>query len=226
VIILQFSLMVVGIFLHLMVISALFPKLFRTMPLFLLYVVSVLVSTVTQMLAYVDTGGRGGQYQLFYWLTDVICNALLYAALLAFISKTFRESNKLATAALTFICYAAVILSLWFRYTMPVGRWMTIVSRDLNFGAVLLNFLLWASLLRGKRSNPMLGLSSALGIEMCGGAIGHSMRYLSKMTVMPGNMVIVFTHLLCFYLCWRVLDSWPKLEAGPPRVITRRTQEA
>ena len=226
VIILQSSLMVVGIFLHLMVISALFPKLFKTMPLFLLYVVSVLVSTVTQMVAYVDAGGRSGQYQVFYWLTDVICSALLYAALLAFISQIWRASNKPAPALLTFFFYAMVVVSLAAHHTTPIGRWMTLVSRDLNFGAVLLNFLLWVSLLRGKRSNPMLGLASALGIEMAGGAIGHSLRSLSSYTVFPGNMIIIGSHLLCFFLCWRVLNSWNRLENPRPPIFTGRTQEA
>jgi hypothetical protein len=45
-------------------------------------------------------------------------------------------------------------------------------------------------------------VSGGLGIQMAGKAIGHSLRQLSPLNPLAGDLVIVLSHLLCLYIWW------------------------
>jgi hypothetical protein len=64
------------------------------------------------------------------------------------------------------------------------------------------------ALLKTRGDHRVLSLASALGVQMTGAAIGHSFRYMSAATVPFGDVILVASHLLCFYLMWRALRSW------------------
>ena len=51
-------------------------------------------------------------------------------------------------------------------------------------------------------------VSGGMGIQMAGKAIGHSLRQLSRSAMMPGDLVIVLSHLLCLYIWWQAFRHY------------------
>ena len=107
------------------------------------------------------------------------------------------------------VAVAAVSLAVY--WDEPLNRKMTNIGRNLSFAAVLLNLALWMSLIRNRLPDRrVLLISGALGIQMAGQAIGHSLRQLatprrSLPLVNAGNIVIAVAHVMCLYLWWQVL---------------------
>ena len=98
---------------------------------------------------------------------------------------------------------------------------MTLVSRDLNFCAAILDLLLWLLLLAAARKErQLLMLSGGLGIEFAGDAIGHGLRsigtqirtahlQISDALLFTGGILIPVTFLCCLYLWWRAFHLAP-----------------
>jgi hypothetical protein len=81
---------------------------------------------------------------------------------------------------------------------------MTQLSRNLGFLAVILNLVLWAVLIKSQRADrTLLMVSGGIGIQMAGKAIGHSLRQLSRSTIVAGDLTIVLSGLLCLYIWWQ-----------------------
>jgi len=85
---------------------------------------------------------------------------------------------------------------------------MTPWARDLNFGSAILDVALWAMLIAKRRKDSrVLMLSGALGIMFSGEAIGGSLRNLSRASVLPGGVLMVFTYLVFLYIWWQTFRA-------------------
>jgi hypothetical protein len=212
----EWVLVLTGVTFHVLVLSAMLRGAVREMPFFFAYVLTILLSTVVETAAALD-GGRGKAYRDYYWFSELICRGLLFAALLQMLRRAWQvitpSSNRGGLLAL--VVMIATAISVGVNKTEPLGQWMTLVSRDLNFASALLNVTLWIALLRVRTDRIALLVVSALGVQMTGAAIGHSLRFLSRSTVMTGNYIIVLSHLLCFFLCWRALRHWKPKQVEP-----------
>src|SRR5206468_4106297 len=61
-----------------------------------------------------------------------------------------------------------------------IGKWMTPLTRDLNFCAAILDLSLWAVLIsRRERDYRLMMISGALGIQFTGQAIFQALREVS-----------------------------------------------
>ena len=87
------------------------------------------------------------------------------------------------------------------------GRWPSVLTRNLSFGAVLLNFFLWQSLLKHQRMAPqLLMLSLGAGLWTTGRAIGHSLRLLHIRT--GGDAIVVLSELLSLLVWYWALSRF------------------
>jgi hypothetical protein len=169
------------------------------------YLVVLFLSTVLNAAVYYNPGAqvRAARY---YWISDAVRQALIFILVLSFIHNAFvqRPNRTVLRQRLWAGACIYVLASLYFTWDARVGYWMTNLSRNLAFLAVILNLVLWAALIQFKRDDRiLLMVSGGMGIEMAGKAIGHSLRQLSRSTQLTGDLILVFTHLLCLYIWWQ-----------------------
>ena len=179
-------------------------KRFRALSIYLLV---LFLTTVIEAAAFYDPAVYARTWK-FYWLHDAIRQALIYVVVLSFIHKSLNRSPSTFTAK--FLIWGGgtffLIVSLFAAYDPRKGYWMTNLSRNLGFLAVVLNFMLWAVLMRERSKDVvLLMLTGAMGLQMAGKAIGHALRLISKTLVTTGDFVIVICHIICLYGWLRAL---------------------
>ncbi len=175
----------------------------------LLYIVSLFLSTAVLMLSMSGSSGWSRDAFRFFWISEVIQQALVYCTIISFIHQ--RLSSDTARAPLTrwlIVGAAAILLTILAVHKDPgMSAWMTPASRDLSFVATALNLVLWTVLLRDpKRNQRLLMVSGGLGVQLAGSAIGQGLRVLwevSKTFATLGNFVGSITYLLSLYIIYR-----------------------
>ncbi len=194
--------------LQLLVMRELLRGCYRKMPFLFAYVVGVFLSAVVAMAAYFDFGRWTRHTASYYWVLEALLTLLVFVMLISFIYQITadRPGSFLLRAVLIAGSLLFAIVSFLVHYSdrLVLNRWMTNVTRDISFGAVILNLLLWTGI-DSRRQRLLLGISAGLGIQMAGDAIGHSLRQMSRSGVIPGDYVLVAAHILCFYTWWRAL---------------------
>ena len=197
-----------ALLLQLLVIRELLRGYYRKMPFLFLYAVGVFLSTVVAMAAYFDFGRWTSRTASYYWLLEALLTLLVFGMLISFIYQITagRPGSFLLRVMLIAGSLLFAIVSIVVHYTglAWLNRWMTNVTRDISFGAVILNLLLWTGI-DSRKQRLLLGISAGLGIQMAGDAIGHSLRQMSRATVIPGDFVLAAANPLCFYTWWRAL---------------------
>jgi hypothetical protein len=87
---------------------------------------------------------------------------------------------------------------------------MTLVSRDLNICAVILDLILWSLLLTARPPNRRLMLlSGGLGLQLTGAIMGEQLRHFSRSMFIIGAVLEVTTGFLGLYVWWRALRTEP-----------------
>lgn len=203
--------LVVGVGLQILVIAALLRRGWRRFKGLLAYVVVLLLTTGVDAAAFY---GQGIQFTMSgnYWVDDAVRQFLIFFLVLSLIrAGMVRDPSLLKRSRLLGFGVAAFsIVSLYATRDAEFGVWMTQLSRNLGFLAVVLNLVLWAVLIQSRqRDRTLLMVSGGMGIQMAGKAIGHSLRQMSQATVLPGDLTIVVSHLFCLYVWWQALRLPP-----------------
>ena len=165
---LQYSAVAVGLWLNLLVISALMRGSYRQYPFVFAYALTLLVSTV------VEIGLRNAPKTLwddYYWADEAILDVLVFCVVIAFIDEAARHSQQKLIERHWLVLAAAVICAVSFaiHHHFPLNRQMTLISRDLNICAVILDLILWSLLITARRPNRCLMLlSGGLGLQLTG----------------------------------------------------------
>jgi hypothetical protein len=206
---LQWAFWVSGLYLQFLVLAALMSGPYREFPVLFLYIVCLLVTTVSDIVLYTI---RHPAYANAYWASEVIRQSALFSVVISMVLSAIPEARS--RRATLYVVFAAALLfwagSMAVHYQPAVNRWMTGVIRDLSFCSAVLNLGLWFVLIsRPNRNMRQLLIAGGLGIQMTGDAIGQSIRQmqLSAATFHAGNILIVLTHLLCLYIWTRALRS-------------------
>jgi hypothetical protein len=214
----------IGIPLQLMVIAAMLHGAYKRFPFLFAYVVAVFLATASEVPAYIAyfAGAKRARFGV-YWINEGILTVLAFCVVIGLLYEaTATASNRglirriLVSGA---VIFPALSLALHYNASGKVGEWMTLVSRDLNFCAAILDLTLWFLLIGFRRKDhTLLVLSGALGIQFTGEAVGQSLRQLSRATVWPGNFIIVISSLVCFYAWWQTFRRAPELKPArrPP----------
>src|SRR5512138_1112464 len=188
-----------GLVLQLLVIAVVLRRRRRGFEVLFVYLLLLFLSTVLNAAAYYNPGTqvRAARY---YWISDAIRQVFIFVLVLSFIHNALvqRPNRAILRQRLWAGAFVYVLASLYFTWDPRIGHWMTDLSRNLAFLAVILNLVLWAALIQFRRDDRiLLMVSGGMGIEMAGKAIGHSLRQLSKSTQLMGDLILVITHLLC-----------------------------
>ena len=212
---LQYSAYAIGLWLNLLVISALLRGSYRQYPFVFAYVLALLVSTVAEI------GLRAVPKQLwdnYYWADEVILDVLVFCLVIAFIDEAARYSKQKVVERHWLVLAAALICAVSFAsHRGPhLNRQMTLVSRDLNICAVILDLILWSLLLTAKPPNRRLMLlSGGLGLQLTGAVMGDQLRHFSRSLFMTGTLLEVTTGFLGLYIWWRALRTAPAPKTAP-----------
>jgi hypothetical protein len=211
---LDWSWLVAGLLLQSVVISTMLRGSWRKYRLIFAYLIFTLLSTVAQFSFKFYFGAGSHQFFRAYWIGDFVGTCLVLLIIIGLIRTAMcgHPNQKSVYLGLLLGVVATAVGSLLLMHFLSrrftFGRWMTEVGRDYYFSAVLLNAILWFTLLRRKNANPQLYLlTSGLGLKLCGAAISHALRLVAP--VWLGNQFIVLTYMLSLYVWYVALGKAP-----------------
>jgi hypothetical protein len=211
--VLQWMFIVAGAVVQLLLIAVLVRGSYRTFPFLFAYAVAAFLATAVEVAAILDLMWWSTYTYKYYWINDLILQSLIMLLVLSLVYQSMQDNPKRPSTIRLLVLGVVIVAaaSLAFYWSKPLNERMTDVARNLSFSAVLLNLVLWMSLIRRRLPDPrLLVISGALGIQMAGQAIGHSLRQLaaprrSVLLVTAGNVMIAASHVMCMYLCWQTL---------------------
>jgi hypothetical protein len=212
---LQYGAWIIGLWLNLQVISALVRGSYRQYPFVFAYSLALLVSTVVEIGLRVAPKTLRQQY---YWTDEIVLDVLVFCVVIAFIDEAARHSGHKPVERHWLILAAGLIFvgSYAFHHSSHFNRQMTLISRDLNMCAVVLDLILWSLLVSARRPNRRLMLlSGGLGLQLTGAIMGEQLRNFSHSLFLTGTLLEVTTGLLGLYIWWRALRTAPATEIAP-----------
>jgi hypothetical protein len=218
--ILQWAGTILGVILQLMVISALIRGRLKTYPFLFILIISEFLSTIVGVAATLDTSGWIRETAKYYWITEVVDYALIYACLVHLLAQTVEgENGRKRIAWVVVLGFLFVILSTVQSYDTKLAYWMTQLVRNVSFGSMFVTLTLWTLLIR-KPNRQRLMVAAGLGIQLAGSAIGHSLLSLSRHLVWVGNLVLLSVYLLFLYTIWRAFQFASTTAKDEPEIDT------
>jgi hypothetical protein len=211
----QYSLWAIGLWLNLQVIAALMRGSYRQYPFVSAYSLALLLSTV------VEIGLQAAPKTLkneYYWIDEIVLDVLVFCVVVAFIDEAAQHSKQKVIERHWLVLAAGLICagSFAIHHGLSLNRWMTLVSRDLNICAVILDVILWSLLAAARRPNRRLMLlSGGLGLQLTGAIMGEQLRYFSRSLLLTGQLLEVATGFLALYIWWRALRAAPAVQSAP-----------
>jgi hypothetical protein len=216
----------VGLVLQLLTINSMRGGAYRRYPFLFLYVIADFLTSLLEIwprLQY-DKGTPEAKHQwtVLYWIDEWIIQALVFLLVISLVyraSVRFRPRRTLMLLLISAtLLFAGITWRIHYRPEYKTGKWMTPWTRDMYFGAAVLNLGLWAMLIGSReRDNKLLMISGALGIQFTAGAVGQALREISHATVPATAVLIMVANLTCMYIWWQAFrrpDDAPK--ATPP----------
>jgi hypothetical protein len=157
-------------------------------------------------------------YSRLYWTNDVIVDVLRFLLVIWLTYKATSGGPKRASIGriLTGIVVVALALPFLLFPMFPMGpkpwpeaSWFNSTSELLNFGAAIMNLVLWGVLLADRKRDPQLAVVSVgLGVVVTGAAISYGFRHLisAEARFIP-NMFLMLTRLAGWTIWCRAF--WP-----------------
>jgi hypothetical protein len=226
--VLQYIFWAVGISLQVLVISALIRGLYKKYAFIFAYCVCLLLTTVIEASAYTAkvSGSKtlARSWGFYYWADEAVLQALTFWVVISLVLQAMASGSARRMARRWLIVAAIVVFVILFLVhagpRVKLNLWMTLISRDLNFAAMILDLMLWLVLIASPKKDPeVLLLTAGFGIQFTGGAIGQSLRQLSRGHLYlqtTGDIILVLSYFVCMYVWWQTFRA-PKSEAAGHR---------
>jgi hypothetical protein len=200
---------------------------------FSLYAVVELAADMAEGIAYYRVGWESPVYRQIYWTDHIALDLLLFLVVITFTYEALRESpfrTKAAKALGTIVAVAMILPFAFIRghhgkqHGYFLSQWFNHTSQILNFGAAIMNLVLWTALLSNRKRDPKLvTLSIGVGIVTTSAAIAWGAReWLPRQDRWPIDSFMTLAHLLSLLLwCWvfRPKTQRPS-NAVPPNALT------
>jgi hypothetical protein len=176
----------------------------------------------TQGLSWFDKVHYSSQGLIYTFILAIVLN-FIYRA-----SATVRP-RRLLRAVLFAGGFAFILISGWIHYDRAawIGPWVTRWTRDLNFGAAVLDLVLWGMLITRRRpgSQMLLLLTGGMGIMFSGEAIGAAVRdlgirQLSFIVFSIGHAIVILADAAFLYVWWQAFRK----EAAARAALTATNQ--
>jgi hypothetical protein len=220
---LQYLLWALGLGLQVLVLNALLRGPWKRHPLIMVYCVALFLTTTIEVAAQSGSRVLARSWRVYYWIDGAVLQTLVFCVVISLIYQATRRAGYGAAMRRLPVVAAALIwacLFLWHHGGLhDLSAWMTLLSRDISFAAVILDLLLWSTLISFKKKDvELLMLSGGLGLEFAGAAMGQSVRQLALAgqhanVALTGSMLVVVSSLMCLYVWWRTFQRYKGVEA-------------
>jgi len=160
-------------------------------------------------------------YDRLYWINEVTADLLQFLVVVVLTYQATPEGPRRRSVGRLLTGVAVVAMALPFvlfhpNFTpWPTGEWFNSAGESLNFGAAIMNLVLWAALIASRRRDPqLLRVSAGLGVLVTGTAMAYGLRHL----IPPGalrslpNLFLMLTQLAGWTI-W----GWAFWPAAKPR---------
>jgi hypothetical protein len=203
---------------------------FRKYTVFALYILAQFAASVSEYIAFYRVGWESSAYRMLYWTDQVTQTLLLFLVVIAFTYAALKENPLRPKAARALGLIVAVALALPFAmlhinpnrvHPFFSSQWFNHASQVWNFGAAVMNLVLWTALLSNRRRDPQLvTVSIGVGIVTASAAIAWgARRWLPEADRWTADSFMLVTHLACLLLwCWafRIKAGDHSTGAPPP----------
>jgi hypothetical protein len=205
---------------------------FRKYPLFLVYILGQCMVSAVVEIAYYRVGFKSATYRTLYWTGEVTEDMLLFLLVIACIYEALRGSALRPKAAKVLGVVVLVTLALPFtmlhhmnhhsrQYGFFTSQWFNLASQIWNFGAAIMNLVLWMALLSNRRRDPQLvTLSIGVGLATASAAVAWGARqWLAEAHRWPMDIFRTVALLASILLwCWafRPKQAGQSSSAAPP----------
>lgn len=164
-------------------------------------------------------------YARIYWTNDVLVDLLRFVLVIVLIYKGAEGTRRVPWRLLGVLVVLTVVLPFFlfepdFRQGWPRARWFNSTSELLNFGAAIMNLILWATLIASKRRDPtVLMVSAGLGIVVTGTAISLGIRHLSSTDWQSAGFLFMnVTQIVGWFVWCRAFRPLRRRQALPTAV--------
>ncbi len=189
---------------------------FRKYFVFSLYILFQILSDVTVASVYYHFGFKSEAYRNLYWTHELAQELLLFLVVIAFTYAALEGNALRPKAAKALGVIALVTLALPFtllrhinhhnqKYGFFTTQWFSHVGQIWNFGAAIMNLVLWTALLSSRRRDPQLvTLSIGVGLATASAAI----MWGARQWLAEPNRWIVDIFMTVSYLASVLLWCW------------------
>jgi hypothetical protein len=187
---------------------------FRKYTVFALFVLCEFTGDVIEEITYYRVGWGSPAYREVYWTDHVALDLLLFLVVIALTYEALQGNPLRPKAAKALAVIVTLTLALPFailhnhhspRHGSFTSQWFNHASQIWNFGAAIMNLVLWAALLSNRRRDPQLVmLSIGVGIATTSAAIAWgARRWLSQAHRWPVDtfMLVTFLASLLLWCC-------------------------
>lgn len=163
-------------------------------------------------------------YARIYWTNDVIVDLLRFLLVIWLTYKATSGGPKRMSIGRILSGIVVVALALPFLLfpmfprgprPWPEGSWFNSTSELLNFGAAIMNLVLWGVLLADRKRDPQVAVVSlGLGVVVTGAAISYGLMHLmpTEAKFIP-NLFLMLTQLAGWTIWCRAF--WTARARGP-----------
>ncbi|HUA87320.1 MAG TPA: hypothetical protein VMB85_25865 [Bryobacteraceae bacterium] len=132
-------------------------------------------------------------YARLYWTNDVIEDLFRFVLVIVLIYWSSGGAKRVSGRLLTILLLLMIVLPFvifnpqanpleidGIHFLFPSSAWFNSTSELLNFGAAIMNLILWAALIASRRRDPqLLAVSAGLGVLVAGTALAYGLRHLT-----------------------------------------------
>jgi hypothetical protein len=163
-------------------------------------------------------------YSRLYWSNDVIVDVLRFLLVIWLTYRATSGGPKRTSIGRMLSGIVVVALALPFLLfpmfpmgpkAWPEASWFNSTSELLNFGAAIMNLVLWGVLLADRKRDPQVTVVSVgLGVVVTGAAISYGLRHLIPFeAVFIPNLFLMLTQLAGWSIWCKAF--WPARNPGP-----------
>jgi hypothetical protein len=171
-------------------------------------------------------------YARLYWGNDVIVDLFRFILVIVLIYRATSGGvrSPLVGRILAGVIGITMVLPL-FLFPMgsqawPRSSWFNSTSEMLNFGAAIMNVVLWGALVANRKRDPQIAIVSVgLGVVVTGAAISYGLRHFFPVEArfLP-NLFLMLTQLAGWTLWCRAF--WLAPAARPPSDNARASRKS
>lgn len=142
-------------------------------------------------------------YPKVFYIDDALRQLLVFILVISLVYRALTTQVDRRWLGRWLIIGATILAVIFIGFALlssadNFARRMSNAVRNLSVVAMVMNLILW-TLLLGARTfdRRLLTITSGLGLQMAGEAIGQSLRLISRDLVPFGNFVLITSHFLC-----------------------------